>query len=611
MNSQSPLSGRTILLLAVAAALAPAATAAPLADPGFGWTEMLGVVNGPTYDPFNAPVPRRRPGYPAPPPPVFPVINPDAVGPAPVDQVGEFLPVPDRWRIMESLGFKTPWYDPYNQNELKGDKPWRVVDGKKRFLTIAAISDTLIEPRSIPTPVGPQSGTDPGSNDVLGDIDQLIMAQTVIASIDYYQGNTTFKPPDWEWKATLAFNYNRVNTDEVRALQIDPSKGTDRDDGFIGVQELFYLKDYNVASVRYDFDEFRIGIQPFSSDFRGFLFQDNQLGIRFFGNRDNNKWQYNVAWFRRLEKDTNSGLNDITEPLRDDDILLANVYRQDWPVIGFVSQAIVAYNRNRDTDTFFDSNDFLTRPAALGREAPREYDVTYLGYNGDGHFGRVNLTASAYLALGDQSNGVFTPEETDIRAGFLAAEASMDFDWIRARLSAAYATGDDDPFDDVSQGYDAIFENPIFAGADTNYWIRQNIPLIGGGGVALSTRNGLLANLRSSKEQGQSNFDNPGLRLIGLGADFDFTPQSRLSTNLNYLWFDDVAVLETLRAAAPIDNDIGTDFSLAYIWRPYQTQNIVFRFSGAALFPGEGLENLYGTDETFYYSVLANLILTY
>ena len=187
----------------------------------------------------------------------------------------------------------------------------------------------------------------------------------------------------------------------------------------------------------------------------------------------------------------------------------------------------------------------------------------------------------------------------------------MDFDWIRARLSAAYATGDDDPFDDVSQGYDAIFENPIFAGADTNYWIRQNIPLIGGGGVALSTRNGLLANLRSSKEQGQSNFDNPGLRLIGLGADFDFTPQSRLSTNLNYLWFDDVAVLETLRAAAPIDNDIGTDFSLAYIWRPYQTQNIVFRFSGAALFPGEGLENLYGTDETFYYSVLANLILTY
>lgn len=611
MSSQSPLSGRRLLLLAIAAGLAPAAHAAPGADPGFAWTEMLGVVAAPTYDPFNAPVPRRRPGYPVPPPPVFPVINPDAVSPAPIDMVGEFVPVPDRWRIMESVGFKFPWYDPYNQNELKGDKPWRVVDGKKRFLTLTGISDTLIEPRSIPTPVAPQSSAGAGSNDVLGDFNQTIFAQTLIASVDYYQGNTTFKPPDWEWKATLAFNYNRVNTEEVRALNIDPSLGTDRDDGFVGVQELFYLKDYNVASVRYDFDEFRIGIQPFSSDFRGFLFQDNQLGIRFFGNRDNNKWQYNVAWFRRLEKDLNSGLNDITEPLRDDDILLANLYRQDWPTIGFTSQAIIAYNRNRDTDSFFDSNGFIQRPAAVGRESPREYDVTYLGYNGDGHFGRVNLTVSGYLALGNQSQGVFVVDETDIEAGFLAAEASMDFDWIRARASAAYASGDDDPFDDKSTGYDAIFENPIFAGADTSYWIRQNIPLIGGGGVALASRNGLLANLRPSKEQGQSNFDNPGLRLVGIGADFDLTPQSRLSTNLNYLWFDDVAVLETLRAASPIDNDIGTDVSLAYIWRPYQTQNIVFRLSGAALVPGEGLKNLYGSDDSYYYSVLANLILTY
>ena len=44
-----------------------------------------------------------------------------------------------------------------------------------------------------------------------------------------------------------------------------------------------------------DFDSLRIGIQPFSSDFRGFLFQDNQLGVRLFGTRDNNRWQYNLA----------------------------------------------------------------------------------------------------------------------------------------------------------------------------------------------------------------------------------------------------------------------------------------------------------------------------
>ena len=33
------------------------------------------------------------------------------------------VPVPDRWRIMQALGFKFPLTDPYNQNILKGDLP--------------------------------------------------------------------------------------------------------------------------------------------------------------------------------------------------------------------------------------------------------------------------------------------------------------------------------------------------------------------------------------------------------------------------------------------------------------------------------------------------------
>ena len=129
-------------------------------------------------------------------------------------------------------------------------------------------------------------------------------------------------------------------------------------------------------------------------------------------------------------------------------------------------------------------------------------------------------------------------------------------------------------------------------------------------GVTLATRNGLLPSLRSSKEQGQSNFENPGLRLIGVGADFDLTPESRVSVNLNQLWFDDTAVLEVARNQAPIDRSIGTDFSVAWIWRPFMSQNVVVRLSGALLEPGAGLADLYGDDHT-YYTVLGNVILTY
>jgi len=128
--------------------------------------------------------------------------------------------------------------------------------------------------------------------------------------------------------------------------------------------------------------------------------------------------------------------------------------------------------------------------------------------------------------------------------------------------------------------------------------------------VALASRNGLLANLRSSKEQGQSNFDNPGIQLLGVGADFDVTPQSRISTNINELWFSDTEILKAARATADVGRNIGTDVSVAWIWRPYNTQNMILRVSAATLLPGQGLKDLFGED-TKYYSVLGNLILTY
>jgi hypothetical protein len=239
--------------------------------------------------------------------------------------------------------------------------------------------------------------------------------------------------------------------------------------------------------------------------------------------------------------------------------------------------------------------------------------VTYFGLNFDGRIGRLNLTASGYYATGDNDDSLLTGDKADIGAYFLAAEPSIDFDWIRLRLSALYASGDDDPFDDDEEGFDAIFENPLFAGADTSYWIRQGVPFIGGGFVALSGRNAVLPSLRSSKEQGQSNFVNPGLSLLGVGADFDVLPQLRLSLNANYLRFNKTAVLEELRQQPDISNDIGWDLSAAAIWRPFLNQNVVLRLSGAGLIPGDGFKELYGSedDDDIYYSVLANIVLVY
>lgn len=561
--------------------------------------------------------PRRIPGRErdAPLPPRIEQRNEGAVrAPPPEAFPQDHIPVPDRWRLADTLGLVSPrWFDPYNQNRLKGDIPIRGTEDL--FLALSAVSDTVIEPRSFPIPVGVQTTEKPGSLDTFGRDYSLVAVQTFILGASLIKGSTAFKPPDYELRIALAIQGNYVNVPEKRILFVEPSRGSDRTDGFVGVQELFYDKHLRNVSDRYDFDSVRIGIQPFSSDFRGFLFQDNQLGVRLFGTRDNNRFQYNLAAFVRLEKDTNSGLNDVTQRPRDDYVLIANLYRQDLPVPGLTSQVTAVYNRNREgNETHIDDNGFPARPALIGNIRPRDYDVVYLGYNADGRVGRVNLTASAYGALGTDRNSIFTDREAKIRAFFAAAEASLDFDWVRVKLSGLYASGDSDPYDDTEHGFDAIFENPQFAGADTSYSIRQVIPFAGGGrAVGLDTRNGILNNLRSSKEGGQSNFNNPGTILAGIGADFEVLPELRLSANLNHLWFDTTEVLKALRVEGSIPHDMGFDLSAALIYRPKFTQNFVFRLSGAIFDPGKGFNDLFATSngDKRFYSVLFNAILSY
>ena len=583
---------------------------------------------------------RRRPGVQKTLPDPVTQNNPGAVSaPPPEAFPTDEFPVPDRWRIMQSLcpakGGDESIYtlfgalrnnchstlNPYNQNVLKGDKPIPAdkkpgfLKGDDWFFVVNAISDTVIEPRSFPIPVGVQTTERPNSLDVFGRSGSEVYAQTFITGFALIKGSTAYKPPDVEYRLTLAAQVNHVNVPERRVLFVEPSKSSHRTDWFVGVQEAFF--DYHIrnTSARYDFDSFRIGIQPMQADFRGFLFQDNQLGFRLFGTRDNNRIQYNLGAFVQLEKDTNSGLNDITQTPRESYIFFANLYRQDLPFVGLTSQFSLTYNMNRErSDVEIDDNGFPVRPALLGDLRGRAYDVVYPGYAFDGRIGRINLTGQVYGAFGEDRNSIFTSEPAKIAAYFGAVEASYDVDFLRFRASGLFASGDGNPYNNTEAGFDAIFENPIFAGADTSYWIRQTIPFAGGGRViSINGRNGILNSLRSSKEQGQSNFNNPGTILAGVGVDADLTPDFRLSANANHLWFQKTETLEALRVEGSIPKDIGWDISMAAIYRPKATQNMVFRLSGAALIPGKGFKDLFDqTDKRdFHYSILLNAILAF
>ena len=644
------------------AALAQAAAEEPMAAPSPAVVTTAAPMNtrtdaeaAPPITPDNALLDgRRRPGFQKDLPERIEQMNIGAIRPPPPEafygKEGEDYPdgiertemnvaVPDRWRITSSLcpsgGDRSIFVlypnlravchstrDPFHANVLKGDKPIRAKDrpgflhGDDWFFIVNAISDTIVEPRSFPIPVGNQTTDRPGSDDTFGNPHSLVLAQTFITGVSLLKGQTVFKPPIVEYRLTLATQVNYVNVPERRVLNVKPSKNSDRLDYFVGVQEAFI--DYHLGKYdnsRFDFFSLRVGIQPFQQDFRGFLFQDENLGIRLFGNRDNNRLQFNLAVIRRLEKDTNSGLNSVVQTPRRDYIFLANVFRQDFPLVGLTSQISITYNMNREKNhPEVDDNGFPTRPALLGNLRGRNYDVVYVGYATDGHIGRINLTSQLYGAFGQDRNSFFTSEKAKIQAFFAAAEASYDLDFMRFRISGLYASGDSKPYDNKETGFDAINENPIFAGADTSYWIRQTIPFAGGGrAIGLNGRNGILNSLRSSKEQGQSNFNNPGVILAGAGVDADLTPTFRLSGNVNHLWFDNTATLQALRVEGSIPRSIGYDISAAAIWRPLASQNIILRLSGAMLQPSKGFKDLFAKQgkEGQFYSVLGNFIVAF
>ena len=196
----------------------------------------------------------------------------NAVSPVPRPDLDDYVgsvPLPDRWRVVESLGYTENIFDPYNRNILKADRP--VHDDW--FFNLSLISDTVYEVREVATPVGSSSTGSAGGIDVFGSSDQYAVVENLAAEFVYYKGDTVFKPPDYEFRFTPVLNYNYVSLDEVLGVRANPADGRTRTDYHFGVQAAFFDKHLRNVSERYDFDSLRIGIQPFSSDFRGFLFK--------------------------------------------------------------------------------------------------------------------------------------------------------------------------------------------------------------------------------------------------------------------------------------------------------------------------------------------------
>ena len=221
---------------------------------------------------------------------------------------------------------------------------------------------------------------------------------------------------------------------------------------------------------------------------------------------------------------------------------------------------------------------------------PHKVQAYYLGWAGDGHIDRINVSHAFYWALGQDSLNPLAGKSQQINAQMAALELSYDRDWVRFRTSVFWASGDKNINDNKAGGFDTILDNPNFAGGQFSYWQRQTIGLFG---VNLVNRMSLVPDLRSSKFQGQSNFVNPGLFLYNLGVDFDITPKLKLINNCNLLWFDQTNVLQQYVFQQTVRKHIGTDLSSGVEYRPFLNNNVILVGGISGLIAGQGFDDLY------------------
>src|SRR5947207_2799361 len=243
-----------------------------------------------------------------------------------------------RWKRYADPSTETPYrselqlWHPYLQSWLKGDAP---IYGQDVFLNITAEDFFQFEARKLPTPSG-VSTERPTSSEFFGLGDQLFYANDFSIGLDLFKGETAFRPVDWALRLLGVYNHNYIDVEERNVVNPNPQLGTTRQKEFFELQAAFgeiHLRD---LSSNYDFISMRAGIQPFVSDFRGFIFNDTNLGVRVFGNYDSNRWQYNVAAFDMLEKDTYSDLNEFER--RSQQICTPNVFWQDLIWKGYTVQ---------------------------------------------------------------------------------------------------------------------------------------------------------------------------------------------------------------------------------------------------------------------------------
>jgi len=441
--------------------------------------------------------------------------------------------------------------DVYNVNPLKGDRP---ISGEHLFFVTDVVSTNTFESR--------EKANAP---------DALEKRTTNFLSFELFHGDTVFRPPTWRVRATGAFDTRDADDIGGGVTQTD-----------FAMQELFAEALLWELDPYFDFASLRVGRQAFASDFRNFIFVDQNDGAQLFGSLCESRIDYQLAFFDLVEKDPESNLSRGTES-RDQTFFAANVFLEDMLSMGYEVQLTTQWVHD-------------TQGATI--------DAYYLGFLGDGRLGKVDFAHALYLMFGDDEQNAFAGRSVSTSAHLAAVEVGIPDSWRRYVFSALYASGDDDPTDGDGNGFDSVFDNPQFAGGQLGFFHRQAIAV---DGTLISNANSFYPNLRGKAAAGPNSV-NPGLAILHAGVEAELSNYWSVVGNASYLQFADTAVLEATFGQS-LSRGIGIDLSVGARYRPFGVDNVVITPVLQALVPTGGLDQLVSDDLLVGFFVNATIVL--
>ena len=480
-----------------------------------------------------------------------PLVDPRA--PDPQQQVGPSIQrssLADRWRYLDPNGLIVSYslLNPYRQNPLKGDF---AVLGQNTF----SVFNLVVNPAAA---VSSQENVDPQFN------------SRFIGALELFNGLTVFRPKSWSIKGSFQGLFNRGNADleEIELLEL------------FGEAKLA-----DVSATSYDFASTRLGIQAFASDFNGLIFNDINLGGQLFGESGRNRYRWALAGFSQRQKTAGNG---IEFDALDQTVLVGNLVVEDLFAGGFNGLFSVHANLDRSVD--------------LLTGGPNDLNVFYVGFASDGHLGRIELNPTLYLAFGEEDFNELAQQPVSVTAFLAGLEFAYRQNWRTYRAAVFVASGDDDPTDDQAKGFDGVLDNVVLFGGPASFVI---------GGSQFGTRRNSFLPADRVGVQGsatRANFVNPGMQLFNVGVDAVFTPKLFFQLNYNFFRFFETAVLEA--GGGSISNTLGHEINAAFRFRAFLDENVVFQFGGGALFPGDGGQQLLGSEDATFVGNFA-LVLIY